>query len=165
MTIKLEKALHSTYSTQVNLMSPLKDKVLQFSKLILKDCIEYEFSPHITILYGIKNLNSRDKIEYSTFSGMLGQIKKFSQPDKDVIYVEVFSEELKNKHFEIKDTVAVDLTYPKYTPHLTLGYCKKYSNDNLLNSDAFYGERFFDLPILFCGKNEKKWLLENKEIN
>lgn len=159
MTFNIEKSQHSTYSTQVNFMSPLKDKILNFSKTMLKDVLKYEEEIHCTLLYGIVDKAVKDKIESTFCSGALGEIKKFSTPDQDVIYIEVFSNDLHDKHNYIKNNFKVELTHPKYTPHVTLGYCKKGSNDNLLENKTFLGDKFQDLQVLFCGKDEQKYKL------
>lgn len=159
MTFSIEKSQHDSYSTQINFMEPLKSKIINFSKKYLQDVIKLETEPHCTILFGIKDKEVKDKISSTFCSGILGEIKKFSQPEQDVIYIEVFSSDVHNKHNYIKNNFKVNLTHPKYTPHVTLGYCKKGSNDNLLQNKTFYGDKFQDLEILFCGKDEQKYKL------
>lgn len=157
--LPIEKSRHDYYSTQVNMVSELCRLIKDFQYTI-KDVIEIEDEPHITVLYGIKNLEDKDNIKQKGMSGKLGKIKKFSQEDKDVLVIEIESEDLKKKNQEIRDNFDVNITYPEYNPHLTLAYVEKNSNDHLIGNDYFVGYEFKNLPIYFCGKLEKHYLLK-----
>jgi hypothetical protein len=157
--LPIEKSRHDYYSTQVNMVPELCRLIKDFQNNI-KNVLEFESEPHITVLYGIKNLEDRDNIKQKGMSGKLGKIKKFSQEDKDILVIEIESEDLKRKNQEIRDNIDVNITYPDYTPHLTLAYVKPNSNDDLIGNDYFVGYEFKNLPIYFCGKLEKKYLLE-----
>lgn len=157
--LPIEKSRHDYYSTQVNMVPELCRLIKDFQYTI-KDVIEIEDEPHITVLYGIKNLEDKDNIKQKGMSGKLGKIKKFSQEDKDVLVIEIESEDLKKKNQEIRDNFDVNITYPEYNPHLTLAYVEKNSNDHLIGNDYFVGYEFKNLPIYFCGKLEKHYLLK-----
>jgi len=157
--LPIEKSRHDYYSTQINMVPELCRLIKDFQNNI-SDVIEIEDEPHVTVLYGIKNLEDKDNIKQTAMSGKLGKINKFRQEDKDVLIVEIDSEDLKAKNKEIRDNFDVNVTYSNYIPHLTLAYVKKNSNDNLIGSDYFVGYEFKNLPIYFCGKLEKHYLLK-----
>ena len=157
--IKLEKSMHDFCSTQINFEDPIKTKMLEFGKE-LKEVIEVEDEPHVTVLYGIKDKDSKDKIKQKLMSGVLGKIGKFATPESDVLFVEIISDDLQDKYKEIRESVDVELTHKNYKPHATLAYVKTDSNNHLLGNTSFEGLAFVDLPIYFCCKNEDKIKLE-----
>lgn len=123
-----------------------------------------EADPHVTVLYGFlpnvkpvdikKACESIQKIDFG-----LGKISRFStDPKKDVIKVEVISEDLHSLNTlmrkEFKDDIEV--SYPDYKPHLTLAYVKKDAHPELNGHAKFEGSVYRLRELIYSEPDAKR---------
>lgn len=113
---------------------------------LYEDGIEDE--AHTTVLYGfegdlgkqIKSLLSK----WGTLEIELGKISRFSNDERDVIKVEVKSEDIKKLHSFLmehyKDKITTD--FPKWNGHITLAYVKSGAHKELDGNDTFKGDTY-----------------------
>lgn len=88
-----------------------------------------EDEPHVTILYGLIDASSLFDImrfarTVEPFEVELGPISFFSEPDRpyDVMKVDICSPHLHILNEWVRQNCPVELTFPEYRPHMTLGY-------------------------------------------
>ncbi len=130
-------------STQVDLPVELHPLFFQLTGAIAEeDLIQdgREMEPHITVKYGLLPdtlaavVQVADKAE--PFALAFGEVAYFSNDEFDVVFVEVFSQELIALHEAIQKAAPHVTTHPVYQPHLTLAYLKpglgpKYAGEEL----------------------------------
>jgi 2'-5' RNA ligase len=92
---------------------------------------------HCTILYGFSQVtrfsdvqayleNSLGLTDKKKLKVTLGEVKRFSCPDYDVIHIAVENcMPLYEMHFALKDKFHVKTSYATYNPHATIAYVKK----------------------------------------
>lgn len=92
---------------------------------------------HCTILYGFSQITRFDEVksflessfnltDKSKLKVKLGEVKRFSCPDYDVIYIAVENcMTLHQMHFSLKDKFHVKTSYATYNPHATIAYVQK----------------------------------------
>lgn len=92
---------------------------------------------HCTILYGFSQITRFDEVktflessfnltDKSKLKVKLGEVKRFSCPEYDVIYIAVEDcMTLHQMHFSLKDKFQVKTSYATYNPHATIAYVKK----------------------------------------
>jgi len=109
-----------------------------------------EWFNHVTVLYGIKDPgNSTLQLaklinSMHSFPIKLGKVSFFrTNPDFDVLKVEVESKELLVFNSLVRSLVPYENSYPEYIPHFTIAYVKKGAFDYLEGSDYFQGLSFF----------------------
>lgn len=152
-------------STQVNLSPDVAKNVRAFGKaLIPKSELSedgYEENPHITVKYGIHSEDGRD-IEpilsgENYITAKLGKTAVFSSnPDYDVVIIEVESKDLQKLNKKIAENTEVTDTFPNYTPHVTLAYVKKGEGAKYAGRNDFEGvELKFD-SVEFSSKSGEK---------
>jgi 2'-5' RNA ligase len=152
-------------STQVNLPTSYKNKIIKFAKSIPKQELYNETGygitddPHITVLYGIKNEEDFDKLKFLIKSSMicqinatLGTLSKFENEKFDVLKVSVNSKELTKLHNMIKKNIDNADEYPRYNSHLTIAYMKKGEADKYVGDKTFAGTELKFNRIMFSNK-------------
>lgn len=94
--------------------------------------IEYE--PHVTVCYGfhphidVADINDfMNEIDPGNVSITLGKISRFEGEKWDVLKIDVKSPDLHELNDKIREYFEgnLEITFPKYHPHLTLAYLKK----------------------------------------
>lgn len=125
---------HKFSSTQVQLPPTLADALFALGKGIpaFDLCDEeggLENDAHITIKYGIHTNDVADvRKTLATYVGpirfTLGRTAIFESPEYDVLYVEVFSPDLRELNQRISNSLEVTDTHPVYIPHATVAYLK-----------------------------------------
>jgi hypothetical protein len=125
-----------------------------------------ERDSHVTVLYGfapkvsykaVEPLLPDERIQFK-----LGRIRRFEanerRPESDVLVVEVESEDLKKLHTKIRDEMGEDvqLSYPDYTPHLTLAYVKPGSCKGLDGHAYFDGKIYLCDTLVFSSAGRKR---------
>ena len=74
----------------------------------------------------------------------LGEISKFANEDKDVIKIEVISEDLKKLHKAIGERFANYEEFDEFEAHVTVAYCNPGKADKLIGTKIF-GDKEFTL--------------------
>jgi len=143
-------------SVQIDFPKSIQKDYIKIEKKIIKKeflfdekkGMGYEKNPHVTVLYGIHDINPPieliDIIEtYPKFSITLGDISLFkgdeNNNDFDVIKINIHSPDLYILNNLIKKEVEYTTEYPEYIPHATLAYVKANSLDHLENLNIFQG--------------------------
>ncbi len=119
-----------------------------------------EHDVHVTVLYGfpdregildeidavIRKELGRDKIRIR-----LGAVSRFTGKDgrDDVIKVDVESPQLRALNAALRAIPGVTVTYPTYTPHLTLAYVKSGKLPELDGNACFSGETYVFDSLVF----------------
>ena len=170
--MKLKNLLEYSYSsTQIDFPNGFSGKVINYGRKIVKDKDLYIGDDkflgrqdditdiHVTVLYGIeaslpnKKLNSIVK-KYIPFNVVLGKISKFdSNPDYDVLIIEVSSKSLKKLHYEIEDQIENGNTFKVYKPHVTIAYVNKGKCENSVGDKTFDGKKFTVNNVVFSSKD------------
>ena len=162
---------YSHASTQVNAPKWLEKKVISFGKENIKEKDIYtdpedkslglENETHVTLKYGVPDSPEKVK-EITEYFGeitvTLGKINKFRPEDKDydVVIIKIDSDELKELNKLISDKLECTDTHPTYKPHMTIGYVKKGTCENLVDDDTFEGMQFTASSIEFTSKDGEK---------
>jgi 2'-5' RNA ligase len=114
----------------------------------------YERDVHVTIAYGFTPDFDPQALWDNVFQNRkalhvkLGPIKRFKasdhRPDSDVLVVEVDSPELEELHYELRKRypASLNVTFPKYSPHLTLAYVRPDACKDLDGHDFFKGHAY-----------------------
>lgn len=147
---------YNKHSSQINLDDFLSEKDGNFHRLqsrikdadifrsmpqvksngILIDAPDEEFglehTPHVTVLYGLKNEEDyfalkKDAEKIKPFKIKIGEVSSFRREGvpHDVLILKIVSPELSKLHESIKETYDNNYKYPDYNPHCTLSYIKK----------------------------------------
>lgn len=119
-------------STQFNLPAELANKIQAWaSKTIQIDDLDakgIETESHVTVKYGIHS-DSPEQISHlmkrvGPIAVRLGNLGVFPGPERDVLYIAVESQALRNLNQLICDAVPHTDTQPYYIPHVTVAYLK-----------------------------------------
>ncbi|HEX8638511.1 MAG TPA: 2'-5' RNA ligase family protein, partial [Pyrinomonadaceae bacterium] len=160
-----EKPAHEFSSTQVDLPEDISKEVLSVSENLVKteDLSEdgREDTPHITVKYGIHAQTPRNirKIleNEKPFEAKLGKVSVFdTNPDFDVVKVDVESPELHRLNETVADNTKTTDTHPEYKPHLTLAYVKKGEGQKYVGNTDLEGKEISFDSITFSDKNRNK---------
>ena len=113
-----------------------------------------EVEPHITLLYGLENESDFEPIkkilaECAPIKFEIGRISAFRNEDKpyDVMVVEILSKDLQDLHWKIRNEFAVTNDFPKYKPHMTLGYVQKGSCSEI-EGESFWTGAQYSCPMV-----------------
>lgn len=130
---------------------------------------------HCTVLYGFSQATKFEKVKAfledeceltntKKLNISLGEVKRFSCEDFDVIHVAVENcMPLYKLHFALKDKFQVTTSYPTYNPHVTIAYVKKGACAELDGSKLFMNINVLCDQITYStGPPEKR---TRKEIN
>jgi len=93
-----------------------------------EDVVKRESWSHITLFYPLHNTHDLEPVKDSLFSPevKLVSISSFELEDKDVLMLEVESEDLHMMHDMINGSIDhPEKSFPDYKPHITLCYVKK----------------------------------------
>jgi len=137
-------------------MLPLSDStsaILKYwaKKMIPEECLYinqdegidgYEFTPHVTVKYGLNDEKPDKLSELCNGCGLIniefGKVDKFdTNPEFDVIKVNVESEQLRILNDKITESMDHDEKWDSYKPHATLAYVKKGECEELVKSGFF----------------------------
>lgn len=118
-------------------------------KFLTENGIEDE--PHIRCQYGFHSsvsveeiANFIDKNIVDSIELELGEISKFECPEYDVFKIDVNSLDLHKLSDKIREHFKgkLEIIYPNYHPHVTLGYVKKDSLSYIDGVKMFKGKKF-----------------------
>jgi hypothetical protein len=159
--LMLEAAKYRFSSVQANVDYAMTNRITEFGRSLipdddLVDVTSRENEPHVTVLYGLHTANPdkvRDLLEGEPgFVCELGKTRVFEGGDSDVVYIEVFADELVTLNHKLA-TLAHTNTYPTYTPHLTLAYVKKGSGEKYAGRADLEGTCFAVGDLTFSNRN------------
>lgn len=161
-----EASKYQFSSVQANLYVPESDRVMEFGRALipdedLVDVTARENEPHVTVLYGLHTANPDDIREIiegePAFAVEVGKVRIFRQDDRDVVYVEAFSESFQRLHDKLS-VLTHTSTHPTYTPHITLAYVKKGAADKHEGRADLEGTSFPVTSLMFSGrKGNRDW--------
>lgn len=143
-------------------------------KLIPDDIvIEYEFEPHITILYGFEdtkvNIERMQElvsiyIQQNPLSIQLGKVSYFRNEERDVVKIGI--KDLNGSLYGLNSLIANNFPYQNdffYSPHMTLGYIKRGEGDRYIDQtidpDEFGFLTLSTGNFLYSNSNKQKTLI------
>jgi len=169
----LEAGSFDYANTDLKLPPEIADFLISWGKLNIPDDALFigedggkgrELDAHITIKYGLlvdtvpPELREIAKAT-QPFSVYMGQVSLFTtNPEFDVVKVEIESPELHELNRRIAAQIASKDTHPKYNPHATIAYVVKGTCDHLEGADPFaspeIGREFVAAGMNFSGHGE-----------
>jgi 2'-5' RNA ligase len=166
-----ERMAYDFSSTQCNMPPDLSHEIYQWGRDNITDdliCPSEQRQPvddiHVTLKYGIHSTDFttiRDLLQsIGPIDVELGPITKFdSNPDYDVVKIDVESADLRRLNRLIGDSVEVTDTYPVYQPHITIAYVNKGACDDLIGREDFAKRKVKLDGVTFSGKDNRKTLM------
>lgn len=149
-------------TTQIDMKDLRPEDGAAHSGPTANDGIEHD--PHITCRWGLHfqtpSMKLRNALKaFGPISISFGKTSLFSNPEYDVLKLDVSSPDLQRLYKVIGRLVPTHETFPVYRPHATLAYLKpgrgkKYAGDAALN-----GQKVNFDSILFTGKRGHREVL------
>jgi len=123
-----------------------------------------ETNPHVTVLYGIHDLDPSPKIvdiieTYPRFNITLGAVSLFKEDAFNVVKVDVESSDLYSLRGAFMNNCYFTDKHPEYIPHMTVGFVKPESCNHLDGSLAFKGMSFVAEEVVYSCKDGVKRFL------
>lgn len=119
-----------------------------------------EDKPHVTVLYGLHANDPKQVSDLLSDKGpikiKLGKTGKFSHDDKEVVFVEIESEDLHKLNKLLCDNVEFTNEHPEYKPHMTIAYVKKGTADKYIDKDVLEGQEITLDTVTFSPADGKK---------
>lgn len=167
---------HTQYeysSTHIVLPPDLAKKVIGWGKENIPDDMLFvdpenptfgrEDDPHVTVLYGIHSDSPTECAKALRPAAnayvALGRMDMFTNDSFDVLFISIFSPDLKKLNSRLINSVEYTNKYDEYHPHCTIAYLKKGEAKQFKNDKQFVGEHFFTKEIVFSSKNGKKSMI------
>lgn len=164
-------------STQVNLPADLATKVRSMAgEIKTEDLVRKEFVPHITLLYGLHTTDPQPirtlLADEPPIQVRFGKTEVFSSDsdvahgranDEDVVYVKVFSPDLRRLNRKIRGRLPHTMTYPKYEPHVCVAYVKKGKGHKYTGRSDLEGQVWTFDGVKFSRPSGKKTTIELKK--
>lgn len=164
-----ESQSHEFASVQIELPSDLAAIARSIGKDIKsEDLISLEYVPHITIKYGLHTndphpLLSVVKAE-NPIEVKFGRTEIISKDDTDVLVVKVFSPDLRRINARIKRMLPHTETYPKYRPHLTIGYLRAGRGNKYVDRADLEGRTHIFNEVCFRTRGGRKTIISLNSI-
>lgn len=119
-----------------------------------------EADPHITVKYGLHG-DEADKVrevlkDQPPVKVKLGETSLFSNPDADVVKIDVDSPDLHSLNKKIADALPHTDTHPDYKPHVTVGYVKPGQGGQFAGDKSLDGREVEMSSITFSDRNGNK---------
>lgn len=124
-----------------------------------------EKEPHITVLYGIHEQDSKrvkDRLGLNPIEYEITGLSLFKNDDYDVLKCSVKSDDLKKLNKHCCDKLDFTNDYPTYTPHMTVAYLKPGMGSKYTKSTSkLFNKTHTSNKFLFSNKDSKKahWTL------
>lgn len=120
-----------------------------------------EAETHITARWGLHFMTPSQRLrdslrQFGPITATLGKTSLFSNPDADVLKVDVQSEDLHRLYKLIGRLVPVHTTHPTYKPHLTIAYLKPGRGAKYAGNTALSGQKLTFDSLVFSGKKGKR---------
>jgi len=165
---------HSKASTQFDMPAPIKAQALLFaSRIDREDLINpgdewsnggIETDTHVTVKYGVRGdmlpAISRIAADTSPLVLRFGGVSLFtSNPDFDVVKVDVESNDLRSLNGRLAALPGSDNSRPFYNPHLTIAYVRKGAGQKYVGSGPLVGQEVTVNQLSFLDENGNKTIL------
>jgi 2'-5' RNA ligase superfamily protein len=116
-----------------------------------------EDEQHVTVKYGLHfqtpSARLRSALQaFGPVSLTLGKTSLFSNPDADVLKVDVDSPDLHRLNKLITKLLPTEDTHPTYTPHATIAYLKPGRGKKYAGDKALVGQKMTFDSLIFSGK-------------
>lgn len=100
---------------------------------------------HITLIYGFSEDFDFEQLRdlFAAFPQIkvtLGRVSKFRNEENDVLKIDVFSETLNTINTYLRQKYNIITSFDSYKPHITLGYVRKGTHEELIGNDTFEGK-------------------------
>jgi 2'-5' RNA ligase len=89
-----------------------------------------EFTPHITLLYGLNSINFNEQLYYKLalpikqYNVDIGGVNIFENEKYHVLYLSAICDALYDQNKILTDNFDFENEYNKYVPHITIAYLK-----------------------------------------
>ncbi len=157
---------HENDCLMINLPRSLSNQIVDFgytipSNFLFSSSEGLEYAPHITIMYG---LNDVDPDELASVIDDFGEvlitlknINAFHNDEQDVLIIEVESNDLHDLHNLIKNSFKdkINSTFSEYIPHITIAYLKPNMSSTFKFKDMFSGKYCYLDKTLYDYENEE----------
>lgn len=159
-------------STQVNIPKKEAKQFVQFAKEISDEDVYKpetegeidgygrETEPHVTALYGLKDVKPEDVKKVIEGVGdvelTLGKTSIFENDDYDVLKIDVESPKLGEINKLLKENLDYESDFPDYKPHLTIAYLQKGKGKDYVGNDRFEGQKIKLSELLFSDAERNK---------
>ena len=112
---------------------------------------------HTTVFYGMHDQSPEASFEHikEPIKIQLKTVTVFECDKYDVLKIDVESKDLRKLHKEIKDNLEATITFPNFSPHITIGYIKKGTCKELLKDKAFSGQEIEISDFVFSNGNKE----------
>lgn len=153
MDIKAKRDYTYKYSCALLPLNDNVSSILKYwtRKMIPEECLYinpdegidgYEFTPHVTVKYGLHDEKPDNLASVCDGCGLIniefGKVGKFdTNPNFDVIKVNVESNQLRMLNDRISTGLSHDEKWDSYNPHATLAYVNKGECEELVKSGFF----------------------------
>ena len=181
--MSLLEASYKYATTDIELPSEVGDFLLDWNQLNIPEDVLHadedggngrELKPHITVKYGLLTQDVPPELKEIAkntppFPIFMGNISLFTtNPEFDVVKIDVESPWLRQLNKQISDAVPHDDTYPTYKPHITLAYVEKGTCDHMVGDDPFKSKEipneFTAYGFRFAGSGESEDLNRTEEM-
>lgn len=158
----MKNKIYDFSSTQIILNEELTQLILERGVDLIdsKDLSGdgFEDKPHITVLYGIHDLDPTPKLievveTYPKFTITLGNVSLFKTETHDIVKVDINCNNLYSLRSAFMNNCYFTVDFPEYIPHMTVAYVNTDSCDHLEGNPAFYGLSFVVEQIDFSCKD------------
>ena len=149
----------------------LKDEILKWNYANIPEDIIFikpkdaaigrELKPHVTVKYGLHTEDPEyifNEIPKEPIKFKLGKVSKFeSNPDYDVLKIDIISEDLDKLSKKISDKFENSDTHKEFKPHLTLAYVAKGKGNELVGNSVFENKEGMFQTFLFTNPNNDEF--------
>ena len=120
-----------------------------------------EYDHHVTVKWGLhfQSPTARLRAALASFGPIeatLGKTSLFTNPDADVLKVDVDSQDLHRLNKLISSLVPTHDTHPTYIPHATIAYLKPGRGKKYSGGAELVGQKMTFSSVVFSGKKGKK---------
>lgn len=160
-------------STQLNLPPELARAVRAMARSIApEDLVRIEYVPHTTLLYGIHTKDPQPirtlLADESPIRIRFGKTEMFtpssesghgSHGDADVVFIKILSPDMRRINQKLRNGLAHTMTYPKYSPHVTVAYVKKGRGHKYVGRTDLEGKTWVGDTVRFSRPSGKKTII------
>jgi 8-oxo-dGTP pyrophosphatase MutT (NUDIX family)/2'-5' RNA ligase len=154
---------HKYASTQIEFAEPLRSRILSVAAAIpATDLGEEgrEDTPHVTVRYGLITDDPQAVIDVAKSHGpitvTLGKTSLFTNPEADVLKLEVASDGLYRLNEALKAAIPHTDKYPLYVPHVTLAYLKPGAGGKYVGWAGLDGQTATINELIFSDRNRNR---------